>query len=216
MAHEHNVCAGPFGAVYDFYIERPWLARLVLGAMWGVDPRPFYRSLSQVAELPDGATVLDVPCGGGVALRGLRAGQSVRWFGVDIEPAMLDRARRRAAKHPDAEVRLIEGDMYRLALDAGTVDLCLSYGGLHCIQRPQAALSEMARCLRPRGRLLGSTFLAHGSRRQRLLLGNDDFGSTGSARDLRDWLHGAGLTEVSIDRDDGLAVFSATLPGVSR
>ncbi|HEX3391802.1 MAG TPA: hypothetical protein VHS55_04505, partial [Solirubrobacteraceae bacterium] len=70
MAQERNVCAGPFGAVYDFYIERPWLARLVLGTMWGVDPRPFYRSLSRVAELPDGATVLDVPCGGGVALRG--------------------------------------------------------------------------------------------------------------------------------------------------
>jgi hypothetical protein len=65
MAQERNVCTGPFGAVYDFYIERPLLARLILGAMWGVDPRPFYRSLASVAELPDGATVLDVPCGGG-------------------------------------------------------------------------------------------------------------------------------------------------------
>jgi hypothetical protein len=49
----------------------PLLARLILEAMWGVDPRPFYRSLASVSELPDGATVLDVPCGGGVALRGL-------------------------------------------------------------------------------------------------------------------------------------------------
>lgn len=210
MAQERNVCAGPFGAVYDFYIERPRLARLVLGAMWGVDPRPFYRSLSQVAELPDGATVLDVPCGGGVALRGLRPGQGVHWFGFDIEPAMLDRTRRRAANYPNAEVRLIEGDMYRLAFEDATADLCLSYGGLHCVERPQAALAEMARCLRPGGRLLGSTFLAQGSRRQRLLLRNDDFGSTGSARDLQGWLHDAGLTDVSVDRDDGLAVFSAT------
>jgi len=210
MAQERNVCAGPFGAVYDFYIERPRLARLVLGAMWGVDPRPFYRSLSHVAELPDGATVLDVPCGGGVALRGLRPDQSVRWFGVDIEPAMLARARRRAAHHPNAEVRLIEGDMSRLALEDGTADLCLSYGGLHCVEHPQAALTEMARCLRPGGRLLGSTFLAQGSLRQRLLLRNDDFGSAGSAPDLRGWLHDAGLTDVSVDRDDGLAVFSAT------
>jgi SAM-dependent methyltransferase len=212
MAQERNVCAGPFGAVYDFYIERPWLARLVLGMMWGVDPRPFYRSLSRLAELPDGATVLDVPCGGGVALRGLRPGQSVRWVGVDIEPAMLDRTRRRAASHPDAEVRLIEGDMYRLALEDGTADLCLSYGGLHCVARPQAALTEMVRCLRPGGRLLGSTFLAQGSRRQRLLLRNDDFGSTGSAEDLQAWLLACGLADVSIDREDGLAVFSATRP----
>jgi SAM-dependent methyltransferase len=210
MAQERNVCAGPFGAVYDFYIERPRLARLVLGAMWGVDPRPFYLSLSQIAELPDGSTVLDVPCGGGVALRGLRHDQRVRWFGFDIEPAMLARARRRAAHHPNAEVRLIEGDMYRLALEDGTADLCLSYGGLHCVGRPQAALTEMARCLRPGGRLIGSTFLAQGGLRQRLLLRNDDFGSTCSAHDLRRWLHDAGLTGISVDRDDGLAVFSAT------
>jgi ubiquinone/menaquinone biosynthesis C-methylase UbiE len=179
-------------------------------SVWGVDPQPFYRSLSQLAELPDGSTVLDVPCGGGVALRGLRHDQRVRWFGVDIEPAMLARARRRAAHHPNAEVRLIEGDMYRLALEDGTVDLCLSYGGLHCVEHPQSALTEMARCLRPGGRLLGSTFLAQGSLRQQLLLRNDDFGGTCSAQDLRRWLHDAGLTDVTVDRDDGLAVFSAT------
>jgi hypothetical protein len=41
MAQERNVCAGPFGAIYDFYIERPLLARLIFGAMWGVDPRTY-------------------------------------------------------------------------------------------------------------------------------------------------------------------------------
>ncbi len=215
MAHERNICAGPFGAVYDFYIERPRLARLVLGAMWGVDPRPFYRSLAAVAEVPDGATVLDVPCGGGVALRGLRSDQRVRWIGVDVEPAMLERARRRAARHRSVEPRLIEDDMYRLPQEDATVDLCLSYGGLHCVSEPRAALAEMARCLRPSRRLLGSTFLAQGSRRQRLLLGNGDFGSTGSAADLRQWLRDAGLADMSIDREDGLAVFSALRPAWS-
>ena len=69
----------------------------------------------------------------------------------------------------------------------------------------------MARCLRSGGRLLGSTFLAHGSRRQLLLLlRNEDFGSTGSADDLYNWLRTAGFTDISLDRDDGLAVFSAT------
>jgi hypothetical protein len=70
----------------------------------------------------------------------------------------------------------------------------------------------MARCLRPGGRLLGSTFLSEGSRRQRLLLRNEDFGSTGSAADLREWLHGTGLDDVSVDRSDGLVVFSALRP----
>jgi SAM-dependent methyltransferase len=204
-----NVCAGPFGAVYDYYIERPWLARLVLGLMWGVDPRPFYRSVAAVGELPDGATILDVPCGGGVALRGLRPGQDVCWIGVDVEPAMLRRVRRRAARWPSVRTRLIEGDMAALPLADGVADLCLSYGGLHCVPNPQVALAEMARCLRPGGRLVGSTFLVQGSRRQRLLLRIDDFGRTGTADDLRRWLRECGLTEVSVDREDGLVVFGA-------
>ncbi len=68
------------------------------------------------------------------------------------------------------------------------------------------------RCLRPGGRLVGSTFLAEGSRRQRRLLRADDFGRTGTAEDLRGWLLECGLTDVSVDRDDGLAVFSARRP----
>ncbi len=85
-----NVCAGPFGAVYDYYIERPRLARLVLGLMWGVDPRPFYRSIEAVGEMPEGATILDVPCGGGIALRGLRPGQRASWIGVDVDARASD------------------------------------------------------------------------------------------------------------------------------
>jgi SAM-dependent methyltransferase len=213
VVETRNVCAGPFGAVYDFYIERPRLARLVLGAMWGVDPRPFYRSLTAIAEMPEDSRILDVPCGGGLALRGLRPGQRAHWIGVDLEPAMLRRTRRRAARHPTVQMQLIEGDMSRLPLEDGCVDLCLSYGGLHCLANPFAALAEMTRCLRPGARLLGSTFLSHGSRRQRLLLGNEDFGRTGSADDLRRWLHECGLTDVDIDREDGLAVFSARRSG---
>jgi SAM-dependent methyltransferase len=204
-----NICAGPFGAVYDFYIERPHLARAVLGAMWGVDPRPFYRSLNAVGELPDGATILDVPCGGGVALRGVRPNQHLRWIGVDLEPAMLRRAEHRATHLPHVESQFIKADMTSLPLDGSSADLCLSYGGLHCVANPVAALSEMNRCLRPGGRLLGSTFLADGSRRQRLLLRNDEFGVTGSAADLRRWLLESGLTDVSLDRENGLVVFGA-------
>jgi hypothetical protein len=103
MAEERNVCAGPFGAVYDFYIEGPLLARLVLGAMWGVDPRPFYRSLAAVSALPDGATVLDVPCGGGAAaglLNDLRDGQHLLGSGACVlahsRDAPLDRRSERA------------------------------------------------------------------------------------------------------------------------
>jgi SAM-dependent methyltransferase len=110
------------------------------------------------------------------------------------------------------ETHLIVGDMLALPLDDCTADLCLSYGGLHCVQSPDGALAEMARCLRPGGSRVGSTFLAEGGRRQRMLLRADDFGRTGTAEDLRGWLLECGLTDVSVDRDDGLAVFSARRP----
>ncbi len=207
-----NICAGPFGAVYDYYIEGPRLARLVLGSMWGVDPRPFYRSIAAVGEMPEGSTILDVLCGGGIALRGLRTDQRACWIGVDIEPAMLRRAEKRAARFPAVETRFIEADMVALPLEDCIADLCISYGGLHCVPYPDAALAELGRCLRPGGRVLGSTFLAEGSRRQRRLLGNDDFGRTGTADDLRRWLRECGLTEISVDREDGLAVFSGRRP----
>jgi SAM-dependent methyltransferase len=207
-----NVCAGRIGAVYDYYIERPRLARLVLGTMWGVDSRPFYESLAAIGEVPDGATILDVPCGGGVALRGLRHSQRVSWIGVDLEPAMLRRAQRRAARFPHLSARFICADMSRLELDDRVAHLCLSYGGLHCVSDPQASLAEMTRCLRPGGVLLGSTFVADGTRRQRKLLQADDFGRVPTAEELTSWLGQSGLADISLDRDDGLVVFRASRP----
>lgn len=204
-----NICAGPVGAVYDYYIERPWLARLVLGVVWGVDSRPFYRSMNAIAALPEGATILDVPCGGGVAMRGLRHDQKVNWIGVDAMPAMLRRAKRRAARWPVAQAQFIEGDMMSLPLEDDIADLCLTYNGLHCIANPQGALAEMARCLRSGGLLVGTTFLADGRRRQRHLLRGEGFGPVPAANRLKAWLEDCGLSDVSVDREDGLAVFTA-------
>jgi ubiquinone/menaquinone biosynthesis C-methylase UbiE len=111
------------------------------------------------------------------------------------------------------QTRLIKGDMASLPLEDGVADLCLSYGGLHCVPNPDVGLAELARCLRPAGYLLGSTFVAEGSRRQRRLLRGDGFGRTGTADDLRRWLRACGLTDVSLDREDGLVVFRAQRAG---
>ena len=57
----------------------------------GTDQRLLHRAAAEVGRLPDGARVLDVPSGGGVALRGLRPGQRVDWVAADISPTMLAR-----------------------------------------------------------------------------------------------------------------------------
>jgi SAM-dependent methyltransferase len=208
-----NVCAGPFGAVYDVYIERPWLAQLVGRLAWGVDIAPLYRSMAAIAELPDGATVLDVPCGGGVALRALRPGQSVRWIGVDVEPKMLARFARRARERGlgDGALELLEADMRALPLPDACADMCLAYSGLHMVDDARQAVAELVRCLKPGGELLGATFVAEGSRRQRALLGHGvrtgQNGPLVAAAELRRVLEDAGIADVEIAPERGLAIF---------
>jgi len=75
--------------VYDFYIERPRLMQVIARTLWGIDASVLYDSMDLLAEIGDGNTVLDVPCGGGVAFRALPYGYDVRYVAVDIDETML-------------------------------------------------------------------------------------------------------------------------------
>jgi len=96
-------------------------------------------------------------------------------------------------------------------LPDAVADLCLSYSGLHMVPDPGRALAEAVRCLRPGGELVGTTFLAEGGRRQRLLLGGGArTGGNGVCpplADLRRWLADAGVADAAIAPDHGFAVF---------
>jgi SAM-dependent methyltransferase len=212
MAASSNVCAGPFGAFYDFYIERPWLARAIGHAVWGVELSPLYASMDAIGRLPDGATVLDVPCGGGVALRALRPGQRVRYVAVDVDRTMLDRFTRRARERSlEDVVEPLQADMCALPLPDACADLCLSYSGLHMVPDPAAAVAEVLRCLKPGGELIGSTFLAEGSRRQRMLFrhGNERGinGPCSTPADLRRELEAGGILDATVEPERGFALF---------
>jgi SAM-dependent methyltransferase len=205
-----NICAGPFGAVYDFYIERPWLSRLIGRTLWGIDTSVLYDSTGQLTSLTEGSTVLDVPCGGGVAFRAVPSGRELRYVAIDIDKRMLSRARRRAARRGLAQVEVLAGDMLALPLDNGEADLVLSYSGLHMVSDPQRAVRELSRCLKPDGRLLGTTFLAGGSRRTRALLGlsaRRGHPWPPAREDLLRWLTDAGIADAYVGSQPGFAVF---------
>jgi ubiquinone/menaquinone biosynthesis C-methylase UbiE len=213
MSELRNVCAGSFGAIYDYYIEREWLSALIARVVWGIDMRSMYASMSAIGRTPEGATILDAPCGGGVAFRALRDGQRVRYIGVDLAVEMLARARRRAEERGLAQIELIQADMCALPLADASVDLCLSYSGLHCVADPALAISELARCLRNGGVLIGTTFLKTGSRRQRTLLAagqrRRETGPVGTRQDLHSWLATSGMTAIDIEHGTGFALFTA-------
>jgi len=205
-----NACAGPFGAFYDFYIERPRLVQAIGRVVWGTDSSVLYASMEPIARAPAGATIVDVPCGGGVAFRALSPGQDVRYLAVDLSPKMLGRARRRARARSLRQVELLEADMTELPLADGEADLFLSYSGLHMVPDPQKAVAEMARCLKPGGQLIGTAFFSDASRRARAIFKAGSYSGhplPPAREDLRAWLEAAGFEQPTIGPQAGFAAF---------
>jgi SAM-dependent methyltransferase len=185
------------GGAYDYVVEREWLARPGGLALWGTDTTLLFDSIQLVGDLPDGSAVLDVPCGGGVALRGLRADQQVRYVAADVSVDMLARARRQASAMGRDDIEFTEADIERLPFGDGEFDLCMCFNGLHCLPDPAAAVREIARCLAHGGRLIGDAIVSGAGRRQDLIIGMFQraglFGPGGRKDDLQSWLTGAGL-----------------------
>ena len=202
------------GAAYDYVVEREWLARPTGFALWGTDTRVLYDSVRLIGDLPDGSAVLDVPCGGGLALRGLRSGQRVRYVAADISTDMLARARQRAADLGRDDIEFAEADIERMSFGNKEFDLCVSFNGLHCLPDPAAAVREITRCLKPGGRLVGDAVVHGAGLRQDLAIGAlrraGVFGAGGTIDDLRRWFTDAGLTVDRLERSGALAHFIAT------
>jgi SAM-dependent methyltransferase len=210
-ARNRALFEGAFGEIYGLYIARERLSRIIAALVWGADIRPFYASMGVIGEVPDGGVIVDVPCGAGVAFRGLRADQDVRYIAIDLSRRMLERARRRATRLGLGEIELVEGDAQSIPVDAASVELFLSYWGLHCFPNPAQAVAEAARCLRPGGRLVGCTIIRGRSLRHRLLVrpGRGGFGPGGTAEDLRRWLVDARLDNMTVESSGLFAYFEA-------
>jgi SAM-dependent methyltransferase len=208
----------PWATVYDFFVERESLARVVGRLAFGTDTRLLYDTIASVGELPAGSTVLDIPTGGGVALRGVLPGQGIRYVAADISPEMLGRAERAARERGvEDQVELRAADVERLPFDDGEFDLCLSFAGLHCFPDPRAAVVEIERVVRPGGRFTGSAYLTGtGLRYAAGIVGGrlaGLMGPSGTRADLDEWLHEAGFREVRIELSGAIGYFAATKPG---
>jgi SAM-dependent methyltransferase len=204
------------GAAYDYGIEHEWVARSVGRALFDTDAGLIYRSLGTIGGMPDGTAILDIPCGGGIALRGLRPEQNVRYVAADISVDMLDRARRRAAGRGLTTVEFVEADIESVPFDQGEFDLCVCFNGLHCLPDPAAALPEIAYSLKPGGRLVGDCAVRQERRRSDAWMlaarAGGVFGPAGTAHDLRSWIVDAGLVVDSLELSGAVAHFQAHRP----
>jgi SAM-dependent methyltransferase len=113
-------------------------------------------SLVEYAGVHKGQEVLDVACGTGVvAVTAARRGARVR--GLDLSPVLLEDARENAAV-AGASIEFIEGDVEALPYPDAAFDAVLSQFGHMFAPRPEVAVREMLRVLRPGGRIAFSTW----------------------------------------------------------
>jgi arsenite methyltransferase len=108
-----------------------------------------------IAPVPAGAAVLDVGCGAGtdLLLAARRAGPSGRAIGVDMTEAMRRRASQGAAACGLAHVEVRDGDATGLPVDDRSIDVVISNGVLNLVPAKARAVSEIARVLKPGGRV---------------------------------------------------------------
>jgi len=108
-----------------------------------------------VAELRPGETVLDLGSGGGidVLLSARRVGPTGRAIGLDMTPEMLELARRNAADAGVDNVEFVEGRMEAIPLPDSSVDVVISNCVLNLSTDKAAVFAELARVLRPGGRI---------------------------------------------------------------
>jgi SAM-dependent methyltransferase len=108
------------------------------------------------ARVRVGDAVLDVACGTGVvAITAARLG--ARATGLDLTPELLERARHNS-RLADVDVDWREGDAEQLPFDDGTFDRVLSQFGHIFAPRPEVAIAEMLRVLKPGGTIAFSTW----------------------------------------------------------
>jgi SAM-dependent methyltransferase len=197
---------------YDWTVEHPRAG----GAIWRVgmqsDLRRLYAAADEIGRQPAGSRILDIPCGGGVALRGLRPGQRVAYVAGDIAQTMLDRtieAARERGVADQVEPRI--ADVGDLPFADGSFDLVVSFTGLHCFPDPARAVVEMVRVLRPGGVITGSALLNDtGTRHEPIrrvgrLAGLLGPGCTGD--EVVHWLAAQRIAGPTLERSGGIAYF---------
>jgi SAM-dependent methyltransferase len=108
------------------------------------------------AAIRAGQRVLDVACGTGVvSVTAARLGARVT--GLDLTPELLERARENS-RIAGVEIDWLEGDVEKLPFGDATFDAVLSQYGHIFAPRPEVAIAEMLRVLKPGGTVAFSTW----------------------------------------------------------
>jgi len=158
-----------------------------------------------VADLHDGETVLDLGSGGGidVILSAKRVGPSGIAYGLDMTDEMLALAQQNAREAAVTNVHFLKGVIEQIPLPANSVDVVISNCVINLSTDKPAVLTEIARVLKPGGRIGISDVVAedHLTSEQRAERGSYVGCIAGalSKNEYEAGLEAAGFEEVSVE-----------------
>jgi len=156
-----------------------------------------------LAEIREGDTVLDLGSGAGIdlLLAAKLTGPTGRVIGVDMTMAMIERARANAEAAGLANVEVREGIIEDLPVEPGSVDLVISNCVINLSPEKPRVFAEIARVLKPGGRMLVSDIVAEGLPKEiaenRHLYSSCLAGAI-TEKAYLNGLRGAGLTDVEV------------------
>jgi 2-polyprenyl-3-methyl-5-hydroxy-6-metoxy-1,4-benzoquinol methylase len=147
---------------FHFHTGRPLAQRLGYRDEWlqGI-PEPTIASLAgtgnpfSIGALQTGEHVVDVGCGAGLdsLIAARMVGPTGKVVGVDMTPSMLEKATQSARELGLTHVEFREGFAEALPVPDGWADVVISNGVLNLTPDKATTLQEMARVLKPQGRL---------------------------------------------------------------
>ena len=177
-------------------------------------------------DLHEGETVLDLGSGGGidVLLSAKRVGPTGKAYGVDMTDEMLDLARRNAIDAGATNVEFVKGTIESMPLGDASVDVVISNCVINLAADKSAVFAEIARVLRPGGRvgvsdIIADDLLTPAQRAERGSYIGCIAGAL-SFREYRQGLAAAGLSDIEVlpthPVADGMhsAIIRATKPAI--
>ncbi len=146
------------------------------------------------ADVKPGRLAADIGCGTGFITEGLIQ-KGLKVIAVDRSQAMLSQMRLKFAGRDEIEYRL--GEAGSLPIPNETVDYAFANMYLHHVENPSEAIKEIARILKPGGRIVITDLDEHDF--EFLKKEHNDRWMGFDRADIRRWFEEAGLKEVIVD-----------------